>query len=294
MSKKRHKKRKSMIRNAGVTATLSMALVLFLIGLLSLSLFMARDMADYVKENLKLSVVLKDSVPEQQTINLHNYLAYRPYAKDVEYISKEQALQEHIESLGEDPEEFLGFNPLHAVFEVKLNAAYADTDSVLNIEQELKGFASEIDSTHYQKDVITEVNKNIKNISFVLAGLALILMLISIVLINNTVRLRIYADRFLINTMKLVGAKGWFIRKPYVRRSIVNGILAAVLALALLGGIIYYLHYRFGVSTQFVTLQTGLIVSAVVIVLGILLSAVSSYFAVGRYIRMHGNDMYFV
>ncbi len=294
MAKKKYKRRKFYIRNAGVTATFSMALVLFLIGMLAVTLFLTRDMTNYVKENLNMTVVLNDEANEQQTQKIENFLKKSKFAKSVEYISKEQALKEHVEYLGEDPQAFLGFNPLFALFEVKLNADYANTDSVAMIEKSLKRFESSIDEVGYQKDVIAEVNDNIKKITIILLGLTAILLLISFVLINNTVRLRVYSNRFIINTMKLVGAKGWFIRKPYIKQSVLNGIVAAIIALVMLAALVVYFKYNFDLDTQLIKHETMLIVAGVVLVSGILLTAISSYFAVGRYIRMRTDDIYYV
>jgi cell division transport system permease protein len=141
--------------------------------------------------------------------------------------------------------------------------------------------------------MITLVNENVRKISIILFGLAAILMLISFALINNTVRLRVYSNRFIINTMKLVGAKSWFIRKPYIRQSVVNGIIAALIALILLSGVFYYMKYKLALDTNFISTQTAIIVSGIVVVAGILLTAISSYFAVGKYIRMRTDDMYY-
>ena len=271
-----------------------MSLVLFLIGLLALSLFLTRDMTNYVKENLNLSIVLNEEITEQQTKAIENYLTKSDFAKSVEYISKEQALKEHIEYLGEDPQAFLGYNPLFAMFEVKLNAAYANNDSVPVIESKLKRFGKRIDEVSYQKDVIAEVNENIRKISIILIGIVSVLLLISFALINNTVRLRIYSNRFLINTMKLVGAKSWFIRKPYIKQSVINGIIAAAIALGLMAALVYYFKFNFGVDMQIIKPVTALTVAGIVIVTGIVLTAISSYFAVGRYLRMRTDDMYYV
>ncbi|MHB9056117.1 MAG: cell division protein FtsX [Paludibacteraceae bacterium] len=294
MAKKKNRRKKYHIRNAGVTATFSMSLVLFLVGLLALSLFLARDMSNYVKENLNLSVVLNDETPEPRIKEIEKYLTESGFAKSVEYISKEQALKEHIEYLGEDPKAFLGYNPLFAMFEVKLNANYANNDSVPVIQSKLKRFGDSVDEVSYQKDVITEVNENIRKISMVLIAIATVLLLISFALINNTVRLRIYSNRFLINTMRLVGAKSWFIRKPYMKQIVINGIIAALIALVLLAALIYYFKLNFGLDMHLIRQDTALIVAGIVIVAGIILTAVSSYFAVGRYLRMRADDMYYV
>ena len=290
--KKKYRKRKHFVRNAGVTATMSMALVLFLVGLLASMLFLTRDMSKELKEKMTLSVVLKDEATEQQTERIKKFVEQESFTKSVEYVSKEQALQEHIEALGEDPANFLGWNPLYASLEVRLNADYAQNDSLAKIEKQLSRFEN-IDRISYQKDMITLVNENVRKISIILFGLAAILMLISFALINNTVRLRVYSNRFIINTMKLVGAKSWFIRKPYIRQSVVNGIIAALIALILLSGVFYYMKYKLALDTNFISTQTAIIVSGIVVVAGILLTAISSYFAVGKYIRMRTDDMYY-
>lgn len=240
MSKKKYKKKRFYFRNAGVTATASMALVLLLVGLLASVLFLTSDMGREIKEKMTLSIVLKDEVTPKQTERIKTFTEKSAFAKSVEYISKEQALQDHIDALGEDPAEFLGWNPLFASLEVNLNAEYAHNDSIVKIEKQLSRFEN-IDKISYQKDMIAMVNENVRKISFILLGLAAVLMLISFVLINNTVRLRIYSNRFIINTMKLVGAKSWFIRKPYVGQSIINGVVAAVVAMLLLSGLVYYM-----------------------------------------------------
>ena len=282
-----------MVRNAGATATVSVALVLFMIGLLASVLFLTRDMSRELKENLTLSVVVKDEAGKQQLDKIKQFIDKAPFTKSVQFITKEQALKEHVEALGEDPAEFLGWNPLFASFEIKLNAAYAHPDSAAKIEKRLSRFES-INKVVYQKDVIDMVNENIRKISYILIGLAVVLMLISFALINNTVRLRTYSNRFIINTMKLVGATSWFIRKPYIKQSVLNGIVAAAIAMALLFGLMYYMKYKFGLDTAFITAETALAVFGIVLISGVVLTAVSSYFAVGRYIRMQADEMYFV
>lgn len=291
--KKRKNKKKRIFRNASLTATFSMSLVLFMVGLLALSLFLSRDMSNYVRENLNLSIILKDDIAKKEGDKITKQIEKAEYTKASEYISKEKALEEHIAYLGEDPKDFLGFNPLLASIEVKLKSDYANNDSVAKIEKTLKKFNG-IERISYQKDMMDMVNENIKRISVVILALAVVLMLISFALINNTVRLRVYSNRFLINTMKLVGAKSWFIRKPYIWQSVLSGILAAVMAIFLLGGLIYYFKYQFGLDTAMITAKTTWLVVMIVLVTGIFLTAISSFFAVGRYLRMKTDDMYFV
>lgn len=284
-------KQKKKARSLHLTATLSMSLVLFLVGLVSLLLFVARDMSVFVKENINLSIVLNDEIDQSYTKRIEKYLKNSAFTKSVDYVSKEDALKDHIASLGEDPQDFLGYNPLKASLEVKLKANYANTDSVAVIESKLGAFEY-IDRIAYQKDMVSLVNENVRKVSLVLLGLAVVLLIVSIALINNTVRLSVYSNRFLINTMKLVGATHSFIRKPYIVKGMLNGLIAALIALVLLAGMIYYILYEFGMQATALNPVSALFVALIVIVTGIILTAVSSYFAVGRYLKMNTNDMY--
>jgi len=292
MKNKNTAKPKKKIRSLHLTSTLSMSLVLFLVGLVSLLLFVARDMSVFVKENINLSIVLDDEIDQSYTKRIEKYLTTSSFAKSVDYVSKEDALKDHIASLGEDPQDFLGYNPLKASLEVKLKANYANTDSVAVIESKLKAF-EHINRIAYQKDMVSLVNENVRKVSLVLLGLAIVLLIVSIALINNTVRLAVYSNRFLINTMKLVGATHWFIRKPYIIQGLLNGFVAALISLAMLAGMVYYILYEFGMTAAALNPVSAVLVSLIVIVAGVVLTSLSSYFAVGRYLKMNTHDMYY-
>ena len=291
MTTEKTRMRKHPFSNIHFTSTISMSLVLFLVGLVLLILFVARDMSKYVKENINLSIILDDQIGDQYAQRIEKYLLASPYARSVEHVSKEDALKDHIASLGEDPQEFLGYNPLMASLEVKLKAEYANSDSVSMIETKLKSF-EHINRVAYQKDMVNLVNENVKRISLILLGLAVALLFISVALINNTIRMTVYSNRFLINTMKMVGATSWFIRRPYIGRSMLNGLLAAFISLLLLAGMVAYIQYEFGMPGLLIQPLSAIIVCVIVILLGVLLTAVSSYLAVGRFLKMHSNDMY--
>lgn len=288
-----HSKGKFSIQNIHFTSTVSMSLVLFLIGLVTLILFAARDTATQIKENINLSVILDDNISDSKVKRIQQFLETTGYIKSQNFISKEDALKEHVEAMGENPEKFLGFNPLMASIEVKLNAAYANMDSVNMIEQRLKVFP-DITRVAYQKDMVSLVNDNVKKISIILLSIAAVLLLISFALINNTIKVSVYSNRFLINTMKLVGATPWFIRWPYIRRGMINGALASVISLIMLTGMTLYIQNEF--SLNFLMLQFSTLINLVLIVmiLGVTLTALSSYLAVGRFLKMKTNDMYFV
>lgn len=285
-------KRKYTIGNIHMTSTISMSLVLFLIGMVAMLLFVARDMGTQIKENISLSLILNDNVTKAQTDRIEQYLTNSNYVKSATFISKEDALQEHIAAMGDNPEKFLGYNPLMASFEVKLKAEFANNESLEIIESRLKVFDG-INRITYQKDIVNMVNDNIAKISLLLIGVATILLLISITLMNNTIRVSIYANRFLINTMKLVGATPWFIRKPYIIKAALNGFLASLISLAMLGLLMVYIKNEIGLNLFELQVQTLIEVAAIVVGLGVVLTALSSYSAVGKYLRMKTNDMYF-
>jgi len=291
MSKEKSKVSKPIFLKIHLTSTISMSMVLFLVGLVLLLLFVAHDMSTYVKENINLSIIMDDASGRTDAQRIETYLKSSPYAKTVEYISKEDALKDHIASLGDNPKDFLGYNPLKASIEIKLHALYANNESVSLIESKLKAF-EHISRVVYQKDMVSLVNDNVRKLSLILIGLAVILLFVSIALINITIRLSLYSDRFLINTMKLVGATPWFIRRPYIGSSMVNGLTASIISIILLTGVVYFVHYEFGMPGTFIQPLTAIIVSSIVIFLGISLTAISSYFSVGRYLRMNINDMY--
>lgn len=279
------------IKNIHFSSTISMSLVLFLIGLVSLLLFVAHDMSVYVKENINLAIILDDNAKKAEITRVENFLNSAGYAKDIDFVSKEDALKEHIASLGDDPEDFLGYNPLKASLEVKLKADYANPDSVKMIESKLKTFDA-IERIAYQKDLIGLVNDNVRKISFVLLGLAMVLLIVAVALINNTVRLSIYSNRFLINTMQMVGATNWFIRKPYVRKSILNGLMSAFISIIILGIVVYYVMFEFGLNSLSLNPVSAIFVSVIVFLSGIVLMATSTYLSIGRYLKMNTNDMY--
>ncbi len=293
MSKNNNTTPQKKNRSIHISSTVSMSMVLFLIGLVSLLYFVARDLSAFVKENINLSIVMDDGANKAHTQRIEKYLMASPFAKSVEYVSKEDALKDHIASLGENPEDFLGYNPLRASLEVKLNAKYANTDSVKMIETKLKTF-EHINQVAYQRDMVDLVNENVSKIGLILLSIALVLLMVSVALINNTARLGIYSNRFLINTMKLVGATPGFIRKPYLKNAFLSGLIASIISLVFMSALVYYGMLQFGMNILMIQPLTLIIVSGIVIISGIVLTVVSTYFAVGRYLKMKTNDMYYI
>ena len=280
--------------NARLTSTISISLVLFILGIVVLMGILATRLSMYVKENMGFSIVLKENVKESQVKKLQKKLDIAPYVRATQYISKEDALKELEVELGENPKDLLGFNPLQASIEVKLRSDYAHPDSLVWIEKGLRKGAVAIDDIVYQKDLIQLVNDNIRRISFMLLGLAVVLMLISFALISNTIRLGAYSKRFIIHTMKLVGATPAFIRKPFIISNIINGIIGAFIAMALLSGCVYYLLTEFDNLYTLIDISSLFWVFVIVLLLGVVLTAICAWFAVKRYIRMDRDNLYYV
>lgn len=284
-------RQKNRFKKISLTTTLSMSLVLFLIGLVSLLIFVARDLSVYVKENINLSIILEDKIMQSDMDRIEEFISLSPFTKSVVYISKEDALKDHIASLGENPEDFLGYNPLLASLEVKLKADYANTDSVAVIESSFKDFVG-INQIAYQKDLVSLINSNVSKLSFLLLCLTIVLMIVSVALINNTVRLAVFSNRFLINTMKLVGANRSFILKPYLKQAIIHGIFAGIFSLVLLTLMVAYVQIEFGMVAKIINPFSSVIVALIVLVSGVILSGLSTYFAVSKYLKMTTNEMY--
>ncbi|MDD4054431.1 MAG: permease-like cell division protein FtsX [Bacteroides sp.] len=289
--KKRRKKRRGRLDMQFITSSISTTLVLILLGMVVFCVLTANNLSDYVRENINFSLVLAEPIKADQLKAFHRNLLKEPFVKEAEYISKEQALQEQTEALGTDPKDFLGYNPFSASIELKLNANYAHQDSLIKIENQLEQ-SKYITEVIYQKDLLNAVNENIKKITIALFVLALVLTLISFALINNTIRLGIYSQRFLIHTMKLVGASWGFIRRPFIKRNVWSGVIAALLANLVLLGSAYLLVKYNPELIEVVTPEIMLIVAGSVLVFGIFITFVCSFFSINRYLRMKESQLY--
>lgn len=279
--------------NAKLTSTISTSLVLFLLGLTTLLILVTQDLSAYVKENIGFSIIISDNVKEAEIQKMTKQLEKAPYVKEIQHISKEQALEELKEELGEDPEAFLGFNPLLASVEIKLKSEYANNDSIAIIEKSLKK-NSDIRDILYRKDLIQAVNDNVRRISVIFIILASVLMIISFALISNTIRLTVYSKRFTIYTMKLVGAKDSFIRSPFIWGNIGSGIIAAIFANAMLAALLYGINNEVDGVIQLISPDVMIATGVVVLVAGILLTGISAYFAVNKYLNMKYNKLFLV
>lgn len=286
-------KKKRAIDVQFVTACISTALVLLLLGTVTLVVLSANSLSQHVRENLELSLLLNDNTTTDDVERIVKYVKTKNYTKEVKYISKEQILAEQTSSMGLDPTEFLGYNPYTASIEVKLKADYANTDSIIPIKGKLMRF-NQIREISYPSELMNNVNDNIRKISIILLALAVTLSFISFALINNTIRLTIYSQRFLLHTMKLVGANWGFIRRPFILRNLGIGITSGILANGMIAaGIYFLLRYEPQISYLF-TIPTLSIVAASVMVFGILITIFCAYISINRFLRMKAGDLYYI
>lgn len=276
-----------------VTSSISTMLVLLLLGLVVFFVLSAHTLSVYVKENINFSVLISDDMKESDILKFQKKLDAEPFVKESVYISKKQALKEQSEAMGTDPQEFLGYNPFTASIEIKLNSDYANSDSIAKIEKVIRKNTN-IQDIMYQKELIDAVNDNIRNISIVLLCLALVLTFISFALINNTIRLAIYSKRFLIHTMKLVGASWGFIRKPFLMRNIWSGVIAAIVADGILMAAAYMLVSYEKDLIEIITPQVMLIVAASVLLFGVIITFLCAYFSINKYLRMKASSLYYI
>ena len=288
-------KKKSTARNhrglQAITLCISTALVLILLGMVVFSVLTAHNLSVYVKENLTVTVMLNDDVTNPEAQQLCKEWSKRRYISGWTFISKEKALEENKKEMGADPSEFVGVNPFLSSIELQLKSDYANIDSLKWIAKELKK-DHKVNEISYPQDLMDSVNANLKKINLVLIILAILLTIVSFSLINNSIKLGIYARRFSIHTMKLVGASWGFIRKPFLRNALLIGILASLIAILVLGGGIYALYvYEPGVLSV-ITWQVMLITGLSVLFFGLLITIVCSYLSVNRFLRMKACDLY--
>lgn len=274
-----------------ITSSISTMLVLLLLGLVVFFMMAANNLSVYVRENIAVSVLLSDDMKETDITRFQKELNKASYVKQTTYISKAQALKEQTEAMGTDPAEFLGHNPFTASIEVRLNADYANGDSIAWIKDEILSH-KHILEVNYPQDLLDAVNKNIRKISIVLLALAALLTLISFALINNTIRLAIYSKRFLIHTMKLVGASWNFIRRPFLIRNVWVGILSAAMADALLTAIAYLLVRYEPDLLAVITPSVVMVVMMSVFVFGVLITTFCALISINKYLRMKASELY--
>ena len=274
-----------------VTLCISTAMVLVLLGLVVFSVLVSRNLSEWVKENITVTVMLSDDVSANGAKLLCRDLYHRPYSKNIDYISREQALKEQTEAMGSDPSEFLGVNPFPATLEIQMYAEYANRDSLKWIAEEIRK-NEKVTDVAYQVDLMDSVNRNLTKVNLLLLVLALLLTFVSFTLINNMVRLSVYSKRFIIHTMKLVGASWGFIRRPFMVQALTIGIIAAVIAIIVLGLCVYGLYYYEPNILTILTWRELVATAVAVLLFGLLITAFCSYISVNKFLRMTPGELY--
>ena len=285
------KRRKVSLRWQALTSTISTTFVLILMGLVVICALTARQLSESVRESLTVTVMLGDEATNADALAMRKSLERKAWVKDITFISREQALEEQTEAMGTDPQEFLGYNPFKASIEIKLKADYANADSIAWIEEKIKQ-RTNIQEVLYQRELVDAMNRNIRTISLALLELAAVLTLISFTLINNTIRLTIYAKRFAIHTMTLVGASWSFIRRPFLAHNFWIGVCSALVADALLWCAAYWVVQQEPDLTEIVTTHVMLLVSAFVLLMGVLITTLCALFSINRFLRMKAGTLY--
>ncbi len=283
--------RKHRFRNSYLISAVSVSLVLCLIGLECVLLLSAGALITRMRENITLTAVLSQDADSIQCARLESVLEAGGHCSGYTYVSRQQALEEHIRSLGEDPSAFLGYNPLSASYEIHPTDAYSAPDSLAQLASQLEALPY-VTEVIYPRDLADLMSSNVHDFSLVLLAVAVALLLVSLVLIVNTIRLQIYSKRFLINTMTLVGATSWVTRRPFVLRNMLLGFISGLVALAIISAIVYYVEYKLGLLLFPLTWQNIAFVSVVVLCSGVLITLLASLIATGKYIRMDNNSLY--
>ncbi len=283
---------KSRIRNSYASVVVSISLVLFLLGLIGVLALNAKKVTDYVKENFVFTIFLNDSAKKVEVKKLQKTLELTDYVKSTEYISKKEAASTLKEELGEDFVNFLGYNPLKNSIDIHLKAEYVHPEHMLKIEKSLadKPFVTEV---IYDKMLIEQMAKNIEEISIWLLVFATMFMVVAIALINSSIRLSVYSKRFTIKTMQLVGATKGFIRRPFIWQNIKLGLLGAFVALSLLSAMLYYLQLNFPILSDMQDVKFYAILYLGVLSLGIIISLLSTFFAINKYLGLKTEQLYY-
>ncbi|MDP3433575.1 MAG: permease-like cell division protein FtsX [Bacteroidota bacterium] len=285
-------KLKKRISRSYLTSTISISKVLFLIGILGLVLLNAERLAKYVRENIGFTLVLNDAVQESEIDGLMKTLSATDFVKSVEYIDKETAAERLKVELGEDFMGFLGYNPLLSSIDVKLLADYATPEKLVVLEKKFMEYP-QVKEVLFQRDMVNIINENVKKIGIILVFFSGLLLFIFSALINNTIRISIYSQRFIINTMLLVGATNRFIRNPFVKRSVTYGIAGALAANILL----FILMFTYSQELKGIVDTEDYKIFAVVFVadllIGVLISWSSTYFAVNKFLRLKFDELFY-
>jgi len=283
---------KTRLRSSYVTLVISVSLVLFLLGVLGLLLINAKEISDYLRESVSFNIFLDDEAKEPDIRMLQKDLDAKAYVKSTEYVSKDAAAVKMKNDLGEDFINFLGDNPLPPTIDVYLYADYTNPDSVAKIEKYVREYPF-VKEVYVQESLLFLINENVRKISLFLLIISTFLFLIALTIINNTIRLSIYSKRFLIRTMQLVGATQGFIRRPFLIQSAIHGLLAALIAMSLVMGLLYLVEKEFLLLFSFESTYLLFLLGFAIIVTGVLINIISTFFSVNRYLGISEDKLYY-
>ena len=285
----RYYKRK--LKSAHITTLMSITMVLFVLGALATIILHAQKVSEYVRENIGFTITMNNDVDEMEVIRFKKRLEVRDFVKHAKHTSVEEAAEELKQELGEDFIGFLGYNPLSPTIDVRLHAAYARSDSLKKIEQNLMR-NSAVKEVNYQESMVQTINDNIEKLSVILMIFSLLLMIIAFALINNTIRLAVYSRRFIIRTMQLVGATQGFIRRPFLKQGLFYGFFGALITIVLMGTLIYLAQSRIPEILDLSHVDVYGIIAGGVFVAGLFISWISTYFAVRKYLNIKNDKLY--
>lgn len=291
MTKVQEKHTKRKLRASSVSTVTSISLVLFMLGIFGIVLINAQRLSNYVKENIGFTVMLNEDVKEVDVLQFQKILDASEWVKSSQYVSREEAASILQQDLGEDFISFLGYNPLSSSIDINLNAAHTTNSQMSSIERELREHTL-VKDVVFQKDLVDAINQNVQKISLLLFGFCALLFMITIVLINNTIRLSVYSKRFLIRTMKLVGATYGFIRRPFLYNGLTQGIFGALISILLLMIALFSIQKEMPELLVLQDLPTLGVIMGVMLLIGILISLLASNMAVDKYLRMNEDDLY--
>jgi cell division transport system permease protein len=289
--KPQRKVSKRKLQSSYLTTIVSITLVLFMLGLLGLILLNSKKISDHVKENIGFTIIINNGVKEARIMELKKSLDASEFVKYTEYITSDEAAEELQKELGEDFIGFLGYNPLLPSIDLRLNAQYANIDSLKVIESKLLE-NSDIKEVYYQESLVEMINDNVRRISIFILIFSLLLLIIAVALINNTIRLSVYSKRFLIRTMQLVGATKSFIRTPFILTGILHGLIAALIASTALIGIIYFLLQQIPELVTLNDFNLFAILFAFILLAGVLITWISNRSAVNKYLKAKADELY--
>lgn len=283
--------KRGILRWQFLTSTISTTMVLLLLGALVLFVLTAREIRNYVHQNLTVTIVMADGTTPTAARDIEHQIARKTYIHHVNYISSEQALQEQVKAMGIDPRDLLDKNPFSISMELKLEAPYVCADSLQWIVEDLRQEKAIIDVI-YQKELVDSLNRNLNTITIILLAITIVLSVISISLINNTVHMSVYSRRFIINNMKLIGARRSFIRRPFMLRSLGIGLISTIIADGILAGLLHWATQFDQALLQFIPQQNVLIMATSVLGFALIITLVCTYISVTRFIAMGETDLY--